>query len=297
MFAVWSVALFLLAAVPVVKDGGSPPGCSTCLSRPAREGRPVPHLCVRRFGGSRATKARPTYITVGYGGRPQQEIGSVVSKELKCFELAGGSFTVQLNSTSAGERIRGRNGARSLRRTNRGLRTADWMDRGFFGRPTGDAGRVSLDRHVEARVRTTADHPSASREEMVEKDFVVLPAIASYAEARRVAGAAARRFGLKLDLRRARPDGHGGLTFSPADCKANDWEHPCYVARGRDDDGAYVSVDEAGRFFDAEEQGYLVILGSGPKDDPSTRAVAEKARPLFPSAEIRTDDVWQGCIH
>ena len=33
-------------------------------------------------------------------------------------------------------------------------------------------------------------------EEMVEKDFVVLPAIASYAEARRVAGAAARRFGL-----------------------------------------------------------------------------------------------------
>ena len=83
----------------------------------------------------------------------------------------------------------------------------------------------------------------------------------------------------------------------PADGKANDWGYPCYVTRGRDDDGAYVSVDEAGRFFDAEEEGYLVILGSGPKDDPSTRAVAEKARPLFPSAEIRTDDVWQGCIH
>jgi hypothetical protein len=103
--------------------------------------------------------------------------------------------------------------------------------------------------------------------------------------------------GLKLDLRRARSDGHGGLTFSPADCKANDWGHPCYVARGRDDDGAYVSIDDARRFFEGEEQGYLVILGSGPKNDPSTRALEEKARTLFPSAEVRTDDVWQGCIH
>ena len=63
------------------------------------------------------------------------------------------------------------------------------------------------------------------------------------------------------------------------------------------DDGTYVSVDVADRFFDNEAQGYLVILGSGPKDDPSTRALAEKARSLFPLAELRTDDVWQGRSH
>ena len=132
---------------------------------------------------------------------------------------------------------------------------------------------------------------------MVEKDFVVLPAIASYTEAHLVARTAARRLGLKLDLRRARPDGYGRLTFPPADCKANDWVYPCFVSRGRQDDGTYVSVDVADRFFDAEARGYLVILGSGPKDDPSTRALAEKARSLFPLAELRTDDVWQGRIH
>jgi hypothetical protein len=294
MFAVWSVALLLLAAVSAVKDGGAPPPVTPTVSASAAD--PSLHLCVQRFGGSRATKARPTYITVGYEGRPQQEIGSVVSKELKCFELAGGSFTVQLNSTSAASAPSAES-AREVcgeRIEVSGLR-AGWIKVSLDGRPGTPAGCpwTVTSKRGYGPLPTI---PPRSKE-MVEKDFVVLPAIASYAEARRVAGAAARRLGLKLDLRRARPDGHGGLTFSPADCKANDWEHPCYVARGRDDDGAYVSVDVADRFFDAEEQGYLVILASGPKNDPSTRAVAEKARPLFPSAELRTDDVWQGCIH
>ena len=49
------------------------------------------------------------------------------------------------------------------------------------------------------------------------------------------------------------------------------------MSRGREDDGPYVSLDVADRFFDAEAQGYLIILGSGPKDDPANaRALAEK---------------------
>ena len=52
------------------------------------------------------------------------------------------------------------------------------------------------------------------------------------------------------------------------------------MARGRDDDGAYVSVDEAGRFFDAEEQGYLVILGSARRTIRRTCAVWKGATPV-----------------
>ena len=220
----------------------------------------------------------------------------MVSKELKCFELAGDSFTVQLNSNSVA-RASAAEPAQEVcgdRIEISGLRTG-WIEVSLNGRPGTPVGCpwTVTSKRGYGPLPTLPPRPG----EMAEKDFVVLPAIASYAEARRVAATAARRLSLKLDLRRARSDGHGGLTFSPADCKANDWEHPCYVARGRTDDGAYVSIDEAGRFFDAEEQGYLVILGSGPKNDPSTRAVAEKARALFPSAELRTDDVWQGCIH
>jgi hypothetical protein len=297
MFAVWSVALVLFAAVPAAKDGGSLPAMAPPVpAAPATSARPVasPHLCVRRSGGSRATKARPTYITVGYGGRPQDSIGSVVSKELKCFELAGGSFTVQLNSVARAAAAAPEQEACGDRIEVSGLSTG-WIEVTVTGRPGTPVGCPwsVTSRRGHGPLPTLAPRPA----EMVEKDFVVLPAIPSYADARRVASAAARRLGLKLDLRRARSDGHGGLTFSPADCEANDWEHPCYVARGRDDDGVYVSVDEARRFFDAEKQGYLVILASGPKNDPPIRAAAERAQALFPSAEVRTDDVWQGCIH
>ncbi|HSS01814.1 MAG TPA: hypothetical protein VLM79_32375 [Kofleriaceae bacterium] len=87
------------------------------------------------------------------------------------------------------------------------------------------------------------------------------------------------------------------ITMAGIRSKANDWDYPCYVTRGRSDDGAYVSLDEAERFFDFEERGYLVILASGPKGDPLAQAVAEKARALFPAVELRTDDVSEGCIH
>lgn len=296
MLFVWSVALFLFAAAT---DGGamqsaSPTAPATTWRSPASI--PLPHVCVQRFGGSRAAKARPTYITVAYGEGPPREIGSVVSKELKCFELAPGPFTVRFNSNSVssppaaadapevcGERI-----------TSSAMRTG-WIGAWLIGQPGTPAGcpwSLNMVRGVGA-LPTLDPRPT----QMTEKDFVVLPAIASYAEARRVAGAAARGLGLKVDLRRARPDGHGGLIFSAADCKANDWDYPCYVARGRYDDGAYVSIDEAARFFDDEEEGYLVILASGPKGDPLAQAVAKKALALFPAAELRTDAVSEACIH
>jgi hypothetical protein len=144
----------------------------------------------------------------------------VVAKELKCFELAGGTFTVQLNSNgvarasapdpaleACGDRI-----------DVSGLRTG-WIDVSLDGRPGTPVGCpwTVTSKRGYGPLPTIPPRPAES----------------------------------------SRPIG----------------------------------------FFDAEEQGYLVILGSGPKNDPSTRAVAETARALFPSADVRTDDVWEGCIH
>lgn len=219
----------------------------------------------------------------------------MMSQELKCFLVPSGSFSVQLNSHSLASASRNAPAADVC--ANRievsGLR-AGWIQVSLHAQGGKPGCPWTTRSKVGAGPLPTIPPRKA---EMVEKDFVVLPAIASYTEAHRVARTAARRLGLKLDLRRARPDGYGRLTFSPADCKANARVYPCFVSRGRQDDGPYISVDLADRFFDNEASGYLVILGSGPKDDPSTRALAEKARSLFPLAELRTDDVWQGTIH
>jgi hypothetical protein len=239
-------------------------------------------------------KLRPAYITVEYAGQAPHEIGSVLSKELKCFELAGASFSVWVNSNSAADASPAgtrESCGRVLTVTGMGSEWIKLSLNGFPGTPVGCPWSITSKRG-QGPLPTIPPRP-----DVVEKDFVVLPAVASFAAARRLAGTAARRLGLKLDLRGARPDADEGLTFSRRTCEANKWSFPCYVARGRFDDGAYVSIDVAGRFFEAEDQGYLVILGSGPKNDPSVRVVAEKARALFPAAEVRTDDVYEGCIH
>ena len=292
----WTVAL--LAAVSVEPTAGSPPSVASLESTaPAKSQRSAspPQMCVHRLGGSRAAKVLPTYVTVTQGGGPPQELGSVMSKELKCFPVPGGAFSVQLNnhSLASGSPDAPPPDVCANRIQVSGLR-AGWIQISLHAQ----GGKPGCPWTIRSKVGSGPLPTIAPRNaEMVEKDFVVLPAITSYTEAHLVARTAARRLGLKLDLRRARPDGYGRLTFSPADCKANARAYPCFVSRGRQDDGSYVSVDVADRFFDAEARGYLVILGSGPKDDPSTRALAEKARSLFPLAELRTDDVWQGRVH
>ena len=294
MLAVWSVAL--LAVVSPADHAAAPssvaPIESTAVANSPRSAFP-PQMCVHRSGGSRAAKALPTYVTVvPRGGGPPQELGAVMSRELKCFVVPSGSFSVRLNNHSLASASPEAPAADVC--ANRievsGLR-AGWIQVSLHAQ----GGKPGCPWTIRSKVGSGPLPTIAPRNaEMVEKDFVVLPAITSYTEAHQVARTAARRLGLKLDLRRARPDGYGRLTFPPADCKANGRVYPCFVSRGRQDDGTYVSVDLADRFFDNEARGYLVILGSGPKDDPSTRALAEKARSLYPLAELRTDDVWQG---
>lgn len=141
-----------------------------------------------------------------------------------------------------------------------------------------------------------ADEPELTEDETAEKDFVVLPPVSSYAVALRTARAAAAHLRLRFELRDSRPDGHGGLTFPPTVCEDNGWDFPCYVTRGRFDDGLYVSIDESS-VVDSEVPGYVVVLASGPKDDPDTRALLERARAAFPAVELRTARIYQGCIH
>jgi hypothetical protein len=136
-----------------------------------------------------------------------------------------------------------------------------------------------------------------SEPENVKKDFVTLAPISSYAAARDTARRAAKRLDIRLALGESRPHGKGKLTFSKAMCDANEWGYPCYVARGRYDDGVYVSIDVASAFPGVPGPGYIVVLASGPKDDPAIRALFEKARSSFPEASIQTNDVYMGCIH
>jgi hypothetical protein len=64
-----------------------------------------------------------------------------------------------------------------------------------------------------------------------------------YREAVRLGAQAAQQFDWKVDLRGLSEDRAIGRTWTRAECAENSWDFPCYVPRGRFDDGVWVSIE------------------------------------------------------
>jgi hypothetical protein len=131
----------------------------------------------------------------------------------------------------------------------------------------------------------------------VRKSFVIIKATPSYAEARALAAAAAERLAIRLDLRELAPDAGVGLTFSEDACKNEFGEFPCYVPRGRWDDGVYLSVEHSSSYEGFEEGFYVVMLASGSPRDRTIGAALRRAKSQYPDTFVKTAPVYVGCIH
>ena len=141
---------------------------------------------------------------------------------------------------------------------------------------------------------------SASRPEgpdVVRKSFVIIKATHDYAEARALAAAAAERLAIRLDLRELAPDGEVGLTFPEDACKNEFGEFPCYVPRGRWDDGVYLSIEHSSSYEGFEEGLYMVMLASGAPRDRAIGAAVRRAKSSYPDVVVKTAPVYLGCIH
>ena len=133
--------------------------------------------------------------------------------------------------------------------------------------------------------------------DLVAKAFVILKSTPSYAEARAAATTAAEQLALRMNLRDLAPHPMTGLTFSEEACNAEFGEFPCYVPRGRWDDGVYISIEHSSSYEGFEEGRYIVVLASGAPHDRSVRAAFRRAKPSFPDAVVRTTPVYLGCLH
>src|SRR5262245_31927123 len=111
---------------------------------------------------------------------------------------------------------------------------------------------------LAALVAVTSAEPDRDPD-VVRKSFVILKSTPSYADARALAAAAAERLAIRLDLRDLVPDGTVGLTFSQDACTNEFGEFPCYVPRGRWDDGVYVSVEHSSSYAGFDEGLYIVV--------------------------------------
>ena len=131
-------------------------------------------------------------------------------------------------------------------------------------------------------------------EPYVMKGFVIARSTKDYTAAKQTAQDAAKKLALKLDLRDLKPHKKNGLTYSKADCE-NEGGYPCYISRGRYDDGDYVSIEWSNAFDGFAKGYYIVILASGNKQD--INPTLTKAKKFYKDAYTKQTSVYIGCMH
>lgn len=157
-----------------------------------------------------------------------------------------------------------------------------------------------------AALAVTAGHRALASEEQSDEyikeattqvEFVIVKSTSSYDEARRIAVEAAKGLRVPMKLRDLAPASKGGLSFPEAVCEKNGWDAPCYVARGRYDDGVYVSIEHTSGYPEFKPNLYIVVVASGRKGTVPIKKTARDAKKIFPDAYVRVAQVYIGCIH
>jgi hypothetical protein len=138
---------------------------------------------------------------------------------------------------------------------------------------------------------------SAMMDQYIEKQFVIVQSTTKYPEALKTAKAAAQQLKLKLDLRGLKPHKETGLTWSSKTCNTDWFGYPCYVARGRYDDGAYVSIEYSSAYSGFKEGYYIVIVAGGDAGNSLVKSSLTKAQKIYRDAYAKLSRVYVGCMH
>ncbi len=136
--------------------------------------------------------------------------------------------------------------------------------------------------------------PDAAPDPMVEKAFLLVAASKDWDTARSTASQAAQALALEIKVE-VEPHATEGLTFDAKTCTESGFEHPCYVARGRHDDGEYVSVEWSTAYEGFTPGLYIVVVASGLEADVEKHLSA--AREAYGDAYIKKAKVYMGCMH
>lgn len=130
----------------------------------------------------------------------------------------------------------------------------------------------------------------------VNKKFVIIFSSKDYDQALKISEEAAKKLDIKLDLRDLTKNGTIGLTWSKEICEGDGGTgYPCYVPRGRYDDGEYISIEYSNYYQGFTKGYYIVIISSG--DSERTKEVLNNAKTYYSDAYIKQASVYLGCMH
>ena len=131
-------------------------------------------------------------------------------------------------------------------------------------------------------------------EPYIKKSFCIILSTKSYAEADKVAKQAAKKLNIILDYRDLEPNKKTGLTL-PKDTKDPEASYPFYYARGRFDNGNYISIEYSNAYDGFAKGYYIVIASSGEEKEVKKDAIA--AKKYYKQAYVKNTKVYVGCMH
>ena len=137
-----------------------------------------------------------------------------------------------------------------------------------------------------------------------EKEFLLILSTKSYQSALKTAREASKKLNLKLDLRGLKEDtaSRQGLTLQSDTCikltkQFGISDSTCYLARGKWDDGIYISIEYSNSYNSFTNGYYIVMVGSSFKQYNKLKKELPKVRKTYKDAYIKTSKVYMCCSH
>jgi hypothetical protein len=119
----------------------------------------------------------------------------------------------------------------------------------------------------------------------------------SYASALKTAKGAAKKLGIKLNLRGLELHAKTGLTFSKRVCE-REWNYwPCYAGRDIDQKGPSISIEYSSGFKGFSPDYYIVVALVDTPESALIKKTIKAAKKYKNDAYIKNTQMWMGCSH
>jgi hypothetical protein len=139
-----------------------------------------------------------------------------------------------------------------------------------------------------------------------EKHFLIVSSTTDYKTALVIATQSSKALQLPLQLRGLKPKTNGkkGLTLPKDSCilymgglYSDGDEQDCYFARGRFDEGDYVSIEYSDAYESFAKGYFIVVLGNSYGKNETLKASLKKAKLKYKDAYIKRTKVYMCCMH
>lgn len=125
----------------------------------------------------------------------------------------------------------------------------------------------------------------------ITKEFLITKSTKSYNEAKEFATNISKDLNITLNLRGLSFHKQNFLTLSKEEC--SEFGYPCYIPRGRYDDGEYISIEHSNAYQEFKDGYYIVVVATG--ENLST--ILKKIQKEIKDAYIKKANIYMGCIH